>query len=122
MDVAQVLATTRFSHTDEAGLQEAIAAALAGSFDADLKVEREVRIGPGERIDLLVIDEHAYTVTGIEVKVAGSTAMVIRQLRRYANSGRVDDLILVTTRVVHRELHGVTLSGVPVTVVVPAWL
>jgi len=122
VNIAQVLSTTRFSHTDESGLQESIAAVLAGSFDADLQVEREVRIGPGERIDLLVTDAHTHGVTGIEVKVAGSVAMVLRQLRRYANSRRVDDLILVTTRVVHRELHGVTLSGVPVTVVVPAWL
>lgn len=122
MNIAQVIATTRFSHTDEAGLQAGIADVLAGSFDADLLIEREVRIGPGERIDLLVTDPITHGVTGIEVKVAGSVAMVLRQLRRYANSDRVDDLILVTTRVVHRELHGITLSGVPITVVVPAWL
>lgn len=111
---AELIAHTRFTHIDEAGLQAGIAAVLAPHFVEP--VQREVQIGPGSRIDLLVGE------LGIEVKVAGSVALVVRQLRRYAATGRVTQLILVSTRVAHRELNGVTLSAVPVTVVIPAWL
>lgn len=115
MTVVELLLGTRFSHVDEAGLQDAIETLLLMGYPST-SVVREARIGAGERIDFLVDG------TGIEVKVAGSVASVMRQLRRYANTRQVDELVLVTTKVAHRELHGVTLSGVPVSVVIPAWL
>jgi len=106
------LATTRTSHTDEAGLQQMIESILQLQ---GLDVQREVRLTPSDRIDFMV------GRVGIEVKVASSLAEVTRQLRRYAITGAVDHLVLVTTKVRHRSI-GPDILGVPVTVVVPPWL
>jgi hypothetical protein len=70
-------------------------------------VEREVAIGTGSRLDLLL------GRIGIEVKVKGTPANVARQLQRYAGSDRVDALVLATTVHTHRAMPA-TLGGVPV--------
>jgi len=111
---AEVLSRARFSHLDENGLQAAIANELRAAFP-DAAVRREVRIGQGERIDLLA------DRLGIEVKVAGSVGAVRRQLVRYANSGVLDELLLVSTRVAHRAVTD-EFGRVPVMVVTPRWL
>lgn len=113
-DVAAVIGTARFGHLYETGLQEGIADVLRDAFP-DAHVEREVRIGRRERIDLMV------GRIGVEVKIAGAASAVRRQLARYATSGAVDALILVSTRVTHCALSGV-IGGIPVTVVTPRWL
>lgn len=113
-EVVRALSAARFGHVDEDGLQAAIAEQLRAVFD--VPVQREVRIGKGERIDVLI------GRVGIEVKVAGSAGAVRRQLARYAGSGAVDDLILISTRVAHRALHAIRLHDIPVTVVTPRWL
>jgi hypothetical protein len=110
--IVGTIATTRFQHTDEAGLQHGIQTALNLQ---GLDVRREVRLTPTERIDFMV------DRIGIEVKVAGSPAEVTRQLRRYAITGAVDHLVLVTTKVRHRSIEP-DIFGVPVTVVVPPWM
>lgn len=97
-----VLAVTgaRFRFASEEELQRGIAAALA---DAGVGAEREVRLTPRDRIDLLA------GRVGVEVKVAGLARDVERQLARYAASDRVDALVLVTTRAGHRppeEING----------------
>lgn len=104
--VADVLARSRFRFACEDDLQAGIAAALTV---AGITVEREVRLDGHSRIDLLT------DRVGIEVKTAGRADAVLRQLRRYADSDRVDALILVTTRARHR-VPGV-LNGKPVAVV-----
>jgi hypothetical protein len=112
-DIGSLIRDARFSHLDERGLQDEIADLFA---TAGLTVERESRLTPTERIDFL------YGRTGIEVKVIGSTASVRRQLGRYAQSGAVDRLILVSTHATHRALDRITIGAVPVQVVRPPWM
>ncbi len=97
----------RYSYSDEHELQAGLADALTA---AGLVFEREVALGPRDRIDF-VVDR-----VGIEVKIDGAPAVVLRQLLRYAHSDRVDHLILVTTRRTHRTLP-LTVGAVPLTIV-----
>jgi hypothetical protein len=96
-----------FRYSDEDQLQGALASALLSiGFD----VQREVRLDGASRIDLLV------GRVGVEVKVAGTVESVTRQLRRYADHDRIGGIVLVTTRVRHRQVPR-SLSGKPVAVV-----
>lgn len=104
-DIAAVLGTYRLLDTDEYALQDAIGLALR---QAGANPQREVRLNPTDRIDLLI------GTTGIEVKVAGTAARVHRQLRRYAACDRITELVLVTTRVQHTTITDV---GCPLTIV-----
>jgi hypothetical protein len=79
------------------------------------EVAREVALARGMRIDLLV------GRVGIEVKIAGQTSSVARQLRRYAASDLVDELVLATTCPRHAGVAPV-IDGTPVHVVVLASL
>lgn len=110
--VAAVIKAARYRYADEAQLQEGIAAALA---EAGIPAVREVPLTSADKIDLMA------GRVGIEVKIGGQPAAVTRQLRRYAASPEVGELILVTTRVSHRSVpreiggkpvHVVLLSGV----------
>lgn len=105
--VTRVLQATRFRYPAEDQLQQGVAAALAA---AGLPAEREVRLPGAGRID--VMSEQI----GVEVKVAGQRTAVERQLRRYATSGMVDGLVLVTNRARHRAMPA-ELDGVPLRVV-----
>lgn len=90
---AQIIAalhTARFRYSSEAELQNGIAQALTA---AGIEHEPEAALSAGERIDFLV------GAVGIEVKVGGSAAEVFRQLMRYAESPRIDSLIVVTDKV-----------------------
>jgi hypothetical protein len=107
--VAEAIERFRFRYSSEDQLQEGLAGALAA---AGIVAEREVRLGPRDRIDLLA------GRVGIEVKVKGAASDVARQLARYASSDRVDELVLVTTRSSHWRVPR-TVNGKPV-VVVPA--
>lgn len=89
-EVARLLQRCRFRCQNEDDLQVAIATVLR---DAQQEFEREVTLQPGDRIDFLV------GTIGIEVKVAGRSSQVLRQLQRYARSDRVQSLVLVTTRI-----------------------
>lgn len=115
--VAELISGTRFLYQDEAGLQGALAELLGDAFPG--RLQREVWIGPGERIDFMV------DRIGIEVKVGGSPAAVRRQLARYAATGAIDALILVTSRVTHRALALAEAAfpgcSIPVKVVHPSW-
>lgn len=72
--------------------------------------EREVVLAATDRIDFML------GRLGVEVKVDGSRMQVMRQLKRYAESGQVDCLLLVTTCARHLNMPD-ALGGVPVHVV-----
>ncbi|MBO0872641.1 MAG: hypothetical protein J2P19_04560 [Pseudonocardia sp.] len=107
--VAAVVTAHRYRYANEADLQAGIAAALRS---AGYPVRREVPLSRRDRIDVLV------DRVGVEVKLAGRLPDVTRQLARYARTGRVDELVLVTTRAEHRRCPD-RLNGLPVQV---AWL
>jgi hypothetical protein len=104
--VTAAIRRCRFSYASEEQLQEGLAAALA---EQGLDVEREVILDAASRVDLLV------GRVAIEVKVDGAATAVLRQLRRYATSDRVDALVLVTGRARH-TMPG-EIDGKPVHVV-----
>jgi hypothetical protein len=95
-NLRQSLTGYRYSFTNEAELQEAIANVLT---EIGVKHEREVALSPRERIDFLLMSG-----IGLEVKeIAGSPSKVMRQLARYASSDRITCLALVTAR--HCHIH-----------------
>ncbi len=93
--IAGLIGGHRYRYRDELQLHDGIGQVLA---EAGVIVAAEARLSGRDRIDFL-----AGTV-GIEVKVAGTAAAVVRQLRRYAASPRVEALILVTNRARHRAM------------------
>jgi hypothetical protein len=109
-EIVAALRSGRFTYTDEVALH----ADMSRVLDAHgLEHHREVNLGPGHgRIDFMV------DRVGIEVKVAGAPANVLRQLSRYATSASVDALVLVTTVARHRVLPDVlhVPDGAPVPV------
>jgi hypothetical protein len=106
--VAGVLREHTFQHITEDDLQ----AALKECLDlAGVYPEREVRLSDGQsRIDLLAGG------VGIEVKLEGSWANVVRQLTRYAKCREIISLVLVTTRAKHHHLPD-QLCGKPLSLV-----
>lgn len=90
----------------ELALQDAIAGVLS---EHGFTFSREARLTTSDVIDFLV------DRAGLEVKVDGSLSDVTRQLHRYAQSDRVSELLLVTTRSKHRAMPA-SLSGKPVRV------
>lgn len=90
LDLATVLRGHRYRYGRETELHEALAEVLRR---AGYGFEREVRLAPGDRIDLLVGD------LGVEVKIKGGPSGVAEQLDRYLTHERVAGLLLVTDRV-----------------------
>lgn len=120
--LVELIHTQKFRYRNETELHRGLSMlfSLAG-----VHVGQEVRLTPEDRIDFFVLG------VGIEVKVKGSTPNVEKQLRRYARSGHIEQLILVTSRGKHRRLGGLSLPGVdkrgeprnvPVTIARLPWL
>lgn len=105
--IVTLLTASRYQHRDETQLQQLVAQVLLGG---GYVATREVRLTPASRIDLVVAPR-----IGIEVKVAGSAIDVAGQIQRYARTGRLDALVLVTTRAEHTTLPD-QLGGLPVLV------
>jgi hypothetical protein len=103
-DVLNALRGYRFRYANEEQLQQGVETALRAS---GLPTQREVRLSARDRIDLLV------GRVGIEVKVASNWETVLRQLRRYARSDLLDEIVLVTDRVRHGRIP-LELDGKPV--------
>lgn len=106
-EISRLLSAVTLRGANEADIQHAIACALA---DAGLAANREVDIGAAGRIDF----EIPAVRLGVEVKVKGSTKEVTEQISRYAETGRYDAVLLVTT--LRRHRMPATLCGVPILV------
>jgi hypothetical protein len=87
-EIVGLLRRTRLPSASEAELQIAIERTLT---DAAVTYERELRLGPADRIDFLCCDG-----VGIEAKVRYPKRAIYRQLERYARHDRITALILVT--------------------------
>ena len=109
VQVHTAVARWSYSVVDEDDLQAALGLALEHE---NIAFEREVVLGPRDRIDLLAGD------VGIEVKVDGSRASVLRQLQRYAKHERIGALLLVSPRARHLAMPE-TLGGKPLAVFQP---
>lgn len=79
----------------EALLQEDVEAALRSE---GIAFTREVRLTPTDRVDFLVGS------VAVELKTKGARNAVLAQLIRYAQSDRVEDILLVTTRYAHCQM------------------
>lgn len=110
--VAQFLRSCRYSYESEAELQEGIAKALATE---GFTFTREARLNSLSRIDFLSFDGGV----GIEVKIGGSHADLVRQIFRYAGHDEIRELVVVTSRrhhsgippnVLGKPIHVVTLE------------
>lgn len=88
VEVAELLARYRIFGAAEAVVQAQIEQALR---QEGVAFQREVEIAPGDRIDFMVGS------VGIEVKIKGNRAPIIRQLARYIGNDRVDEIILAAT-------------------------
>ncbi len=104
--IADLLRARTYRFVDEDALQHLVDVVLRS---AGVLVRREVRLTARDRIDLVAGE------VGIEVKVAGSPDRVWSQLRRYAASPLVAELVLVTARL--RLAHDPPDVGVPLYVV-----
>ena len=103
-EIIAVLDRSRFASAPETELQNAIALVLG---EEAIAFEREVELGPGDRLDFLCGS------VGIEVKIDGSVSEVTRQLHRYLASERLTSIILATTRFRHRAVPR-EMQGKPV--------
>ena len=105
--VAAAIGAYRYRHADEYGLQAGVTEALTA---AGLPAEREVRLSPADRLDVLSGG------IAVEVKTAGTVDSVLRQLQRYAQHDHIHGLVLVTTKARHRALPE-QVGGKPLRVV-----
>lgn len=107
-DVVHAIRSRRCRFGSESQLQDDVAAALTAVWIAH---EREVRLGPKDRIDFLCAGG-----TGIECKVEGGPSAVLGQLVRYSVYELVTGLILVTSRRTHR-FRATEIGGIPFRVI-----
>lgn len=96
---ALVRRSFRFQTEDE--FQAAIAQALE---EDGIAFERERRLDIASRIDFLVDD------VGVEVKIKGSPAQLLRQLFRYSLRPEIAQLLLVTSKRTFESLP-LTING-----------
>lgn len=88
LHVLTLLRGVRFPLSDEKRLQADMAQWLS---EHGVPVEREVRLGGSDIIDMMVGG------LGIEVKIKGSARSIYRQCKRYCLHERVQGLLLATS-------------------------
>ena len=93
--IVQSIERFSWTHVNEKRIQAELETLLRRQNPAWM-VAREVKLGPRDRIDLLVRSREQSV--GLEVKVQGSPQKVLDQLKRYAKHEQLDALILVTTK------------------------
>lgn len=102
-DLVRVLSTRRWRVNSEGELQDAVAKVLEDEPGFAGHVEREVTLlhavtkKPVGRIDFRINFPNAFTI-GLELKVDGARAAVMRQCQGYLSSGGIDDLVIASTR------------------------
>ena len=84
----KLLGNQAYTITEERLIQDKIEQVLT---DSKIKHLREAQLTESDRIDFLV------DTIGIEVKLKTPITQVTRQLHRYAQSGLISELLLVTT-------------------------
>lgn len=102
-DLTAALSGKRFPLEDEKVTQAAIAKALA---DAGIRFEREVPVDGGVIDFVATFSEpfpppcrgRRFRHIGLEVKIKGQAAAILRQMRRYAAEDGLDGLVLMTAR------------------------
>jgi len=103
-DLRTILAGYRFRFSTEEQLHAGMEDVMARE---GLRWEHERHLSTG-RIDFLV-----ESGIGIEVKVDGSRAALLRQISRYLLQSEVRELLVITTRASHSEIpmvmHGKTV-------------
>ena len=104
--IVSALAASSFRYSRETQLHLGIEQCLVA---AGFEPKSEQRI-TGGRIDFLV------NRVGVEVKIKGTAADLLAQLVRYSVEESIDALLVVTTRVRHRDLPR-ELNGKPVRVI-----
>ena len=104
----KALPAHRYAYANERQLQDGIERVLTA---AAVAFVREARMSRSDRPDFLIAPGIA-----LEVKVDGSLSLVTRQLFRYAQLVDVHTIVLVTTRMQHRQFPA-ELDGKPVHVV-----
>lgn len=109
--VVDTLTRFRYTGLHELDYQDQVEHAL--STVTGLRVTREVRLTGRDRIDLVVND-----TIGIEVKVDSTRAAIIRQVGRYAASGRLTHIVLASSRVMLTKNLPEVIHGVPLIPVV----
>jgi hypothetical protein len=107
-EVDVILSRYRFRFSSESPLQQGISSALT---IAKIDHQREVRLDQDSRLDFLCDGGLA-----IEVKISGNftRAELIRQITRYAESDRVEMLLVVSSRFI-ADMPA-TLNGKPLIV------
>lgn len=107
----EVLRVLRSIRTQPVDMERDLAALVERVLlDHGIGFDREVAIGPRDRIDVLT-----HTGIGIEVKAGKpSGKLVAMQLERYAQSDRIKHLFLVVERCIYGL--GDEVAGVPLTV------
>jgi hypothetical protein len=92
-DVMRTMQTIHYPGAHEKVVQQVAYEHLRQHANA---VEREVSLGPGMIVDLIVTTEERLRV-GVEIKVEGATSAILRQLHGYAHSRQLDALLLAST-------------------------
>jgi hypothetical protein len=105
-EIVRVLQSYRFMFADEAGLQEGVALSLKATGHV---FSREVSLTKRDRIDFLVGD------IGVECKIDHSRAALLRQLFRYARTGKVAAIVVVVGKMRLSAMPD-EIEGVPIVV------
>lgn len=99
----------RFGCQNEEQLQFQVQEVL---LESDLGFQRECSLTESDRVDFFITDYAA----AVEVKISGGIYNILAQMRRYAESPFVKELVLVCLRPISvpKTLAGKPLSCVPV--------
>ncbi len=109
---AQAILDALGAHRFPCGTEAAMQVGVAGVFEkVGIAFAREHRFSAEDRVDFFVDG------VAVELKIKGSVTDILRQLHRYAQHESVREVLLVTTRNLHRDMPP-EMNGKPVRVLV----